>query len=184
MPLARSYAARDLLRVPGLLSLTRIPLAVAFAFTVERPGWSIALLVLAGLTDVADGWYARRFGEATPTGAVLDGVMDKFFVLAVVVTLVVAKDLTIVEALLLSTRDLGEIGIALAWIRKSGGRERSFLPAANRAGKLATFLQFAAVVAVLLGTPYRMAWIGTAAACGAVAAVTYAVRESRSDRLR
>jgi len=173
-----------LLRVPGLLSLTRIPLAAGFPLTIEHPRWSIALLVVAGLTDVADGWYARRFGQATPTGAILDGVMDKLFVVAVVITLVASKDLSIAEALLLGTRDLGEIGIALAWIRKSSEPHRSFLPTANWAGKLATFTQFVAVVAVLLGTAHRMTWIGAAAACGVLAAITYAVRERESDRDR
>ncbi len=165
-----SYSARDLLRVPGLLSLTRIPLAAGFPLTIEHPRWSIALLVVAGLTDVADGWYARRFGQATPTGAILDGVMDKLFVVAVVITLVASKDLSIAEALLLGTRDLGP--------------HRSFLPTANWAGKLATFTQFVAVVAVLLGTAHRMTWIGAAAACGVLAAITYAVRERESDRDR
>ncbi len=137
---------------------------------------------MAGLTDIADGWYARRFGEATPTGAILDAIMDKLFVLAVVITLLVSKQLSLFEALLLGTRDLGEIGIAFSWILRSGERPHSSHPAANKAGKLATFMQFAAVVALLLGSTYRAAWIGTAAVCGALAAVSYALRDRRAAR--
>ncbi|MBS2018843.1 MAG: CDP-alcohol phosphatidyltransferase family protein [Deltaproteobacteria bacterium] len=78
-----TYSARDLVRVPGLLSLSRLPLAVAFGFTVvSQPPLALTFLALAGLSDVLDGWYARRYGQATRTGAVLDAIVDKVFVLA------------------------------------------------------------------------------------------------------
>ena len=65
-----NYRARDLLLVPGLLSLARVPLACVFPFVIGWPLIALAVLLVAGFTDVADGWYARRFDQATSTGAV------------------------------------------------------------------------------------------------------------------
>jgi CDP-diacylglycerol--glycerol-3-phosphate 3-phosphatidyltransferase/cardiolipin synthase len=66
------YRARDLVRVPGLLTLMRVPLAAAFPFVLGRPLVALGVLAAAGLSDVLDGWYARRFGQVTPTGTALD----------------------------------------------------------------------------------------------------------------
>ena len=108
MPLTMGrYQARDLMRVPGLLSLSRMPLATAFPFAVIRPVLAFCILIGAGLTDVLDGWYARRFHQVTATGAVLDAVTDKLFVLTVAITLVVTGQLTASSVLLLSTREIG-----------------------------------------------------------------------------
>ena len=82
------YRARDLLLPPGWVSLSRVPLAVAFPFVEESAAASLVVLSLAALTDVVDGYLARRLDMATPTGAVLDGITDKLFVATVVVSLV------------------------------------------------------------------------------------------------
>jgi phosphatidylglycerophosphate synthase len=86
------YHGRDLVRAPGLLSLSRIPLAFVFPFVVGRPWLAFAVLLGAGLTDVLDGWYARRFHQVTATGSVIDPITDKIFVMTVAVTLVVLSE--------------------------------------------------------------------------------------------
>ena len=98
------YRARDLWSVPGLLSLARIPLAALFPFLLDNAPAALGVLIATGLTDTLDGWYGRRFGQTTPTGAVVDALTDKLFVGAVVVTLVVTGHFTVVQAAFLSTR--------------------------------------------------------------------------------
>jgi CDP-diacylglycerol--glycerol-3-phosphate 3-phosphatidyltransferase/cardiolipin synthase len=175
----RTYAARDALRVPGLLSLARVPLALLFPVVAVRPATAIAVLVLAALTDIADGWYARRFHVETPLGRILDPITDKVFVIGVVATLIASRLLSAGEALLMGAREVGELVLllygALAW----RGRPR---PAhgANRLGKLATVMQFATVAALLVGRPERRIWIVATAACGILSGLSYAVREYRS----
>ena len=82
------YRARDLVNAPTLVSWLRIPLAAAFPFVRESVSGSLVVLGLAAATDVIDGFIARRFGLATPTGAVVDGVTDKTFAATVLGTLV------------------------------------------------------------------------------------------------
>ena len=69
--------------IPNILSATRIalclPLLLVDAMTV--PFW--ALYVIAGTTDMLDGFLARRWGVESKFGARLDSLADFVFVLAV-----------------------------------------------------------------------------------------------------
>ena len=56
------------------------------------------MLVLAAVSDVLDGYIARRGGQVTPTGAALDPITDKLFVLTIAITLVVTGHLSLFEA--------------------------------------------------------------------------------------
>jgi cardiolipin synthase len=172
-PMSR-YLARDLLRVPGLLSLLRIPLAASFPFVAGEPLAALAVLAAAGITDVLDGWYARRFGQVTPTGCAIDPITDKLFVLTVASTLVARDQLSIGAVVLLSTRELGELPLVL-WLALNS-RARAAMaehPAANVPGKIATVLQFTAVSAVLLEAPSGPVWVIATAAAGVYAALAY-----------
>ena len=70
-------------RIPNLLSMSRIalclPLLLVDAMTV--PFW--VLYVVAGTTDMLDGFLARRWGVEGKFGARLDSLADFVFVLAV-----------------------------------------------------------------------------------------------------
>jgi CDP-diacylglycerol--glycerol-3-phosphate 3-phosphatidyltransferase/cardiolipin synthase len=175
------YRARDLVRVPGLLSLSRVPLAAAFPFVLGYPYAALAVLAAAGLSDVLDGWYARRFGQVTPTGTALDPVTDKLFVTTVAVSLVMGGYLSVLDVVLLSAREIGELPL-VAWlaVNRTARSRRAGQPSANLPGKLATALQFGTATAALFRMPH-LAWVidGTAAV-GVLAAVSYWVREVRA----
>jgi CDP-diacylglycerol--glycerol-3-phosphate 3-phosphatidyltransferase/cardiolipin synthase len=168
------YRARDLLGVPGLLSLLRIPLAASFPFVVGEPLVALAVLGAAGITDVLDGWYARRFGQVTATGCAVDPITDKLFVTTVACTLVVSGQLSIGAVVLLSTREIGELPLVLWFASSDRARgARAEQPAANVPGKVATILQFAAVSVALLDAPHETLWVAATAVAGAYAAYVY-----------
>lgn len=169
------------MRVPGLLSLSRLPLAAAFPLTLGRPGWGIGVLVAAGVTDLLDGWYARRFHEETRTGAALDGITDKVFVLVVVGSLAAYGSMTVLEVLLLATRELGEAALAIR-LAVDPGRRGARVRSANLPGKLATTLQYAAIVAILLELERRSLLVGATALAGLVATASYWSRDVRALR--
>jgi cardiolipin synthase len=175
------YRARDLWRVPGLLSLARLPLAAAFPPALGRPHLAVAILVAAGVSDVLDGWYARHFGQVTATGTALDPVTDKLFVLTVAVSLVARGYLAPLDVALLSTREVGEAPLVV-WIAASH-RARSLRaahPAANLPGKFATSLQFAAATAALFRVPQLRWLVGVAGLAGVLAAASYWRRALRA----
>ena len=175
------FRARDVLLVPSLVSLLRLPLAALFALLVDNPVLALGLLLLAGASDVVDGWYARRFGQATPTGAVVDGLTDKLFMATVVSTLLVSNKVGLWGAVLLATRELGELPLVLWWtLHQAKRRARSDNPEANRVGKLCTVVQFVAVA----GSIFAASWLGVALAAsgalGLLAATYYWLREIRA----
>src|SRR5262245_43159711 len=131
--------------------MARVPLAIVFPFTLSSPPVAFGVLAAAALSDVVAGWYARTHIQATPTGAVADAVTDKIFVVTVVVALVVLHKMTVVEALLLGTREVGELPLVVRLALSHSARQKHEDRRANIPGKVATALQFVAVSAALFG---------------------------------
>lgn len=80
------------LNLPLMLTLARVALVPGIAlFLVERHfGWALGVYVAASLTDVLDGFLARRWGQTTPLGKVLDPLVDIVFNLTMLAGLAAA----------------------------------------------------------------------------------------------
>jgi len=105
------------LSIPNLITLARI-LAVPviiWAITSGEKRIAFILFLAAGLSDLIDGFLAKRFGMATELGAYLDPLADKAMIVSVyvalgiieamprwLVILVVSRDIMIVSAVILS----------------------------------------------------------------------------------
>jgi phosphatidylglycerophosphate synthase len=178
---ALQTSLRELTRLPNLLTLARLPLALGFLLVADRAVPALLVLAVAGLTDVLDGWVARRTGQSSKLGAALDGAVDKIFALTVTLALVLSGGLGLLDMMLLGVRDLGELAL-LGWLSLTGGlhpeRERKALPL----GKLTTLLQFATVTAAILARPERTAIAILAAIAGVGAAVEYWRRDLARHR--
>ena len=72
---------RDIRKLPNLITLSRVVLvcvAISLYFKVDaRLG--LAVGIVAGLTDAVDGWVARRTGQVSRLGEVLDQFSDLVF---------------------------------------------------------------------------------------------------------
>ena len=65
--------------LPNVLSILRIAGSIGLLFCAVK-GWPFWILyVLCGLSDMADGWLARKLHAETKTGATLDSVADIVF---------------------------------------------------------------------------------------------------------
>lgn len=69
-------------QIPNLLSGIRL-LAAAMGFLPAAGGAFAALYLFCGLTDVLDGWLARRLHAESEVGARLDSAADACFTAAV-----------------------------------------------------------------------------------------------------
>jgi cardiolipin synthase len=103
--------------IPNTLTLARIvlvPLVVWLIVTHEMTA-AFVLFLLAGMSDAADGFLAKRFHWRTELGAYLDPIADKALLVSIYVTLgfsnhlpawlviaVVSRDILIIGAFLLS----------------------------------------------------------------------------------
>lgn len=174
------FSTEELLLPPNLMTALRLPLAVIFPFVARSEGKAMAVLALAGLTDVLDGWLARSDGQVTTTGAVLDPIADKAFAVSVVGTLVAQGKIPRWGAAALLAREILEAPLlfwVLAQARDEGVDPRDGEVHANGPGKMATVVQFAAVV-VALELPALLPFaLAAAATTGTMAGLAYWKRE-------
>lgn len=144
-----SSRSRRVWTLPNLLSALRLAGVPVFLWLVlgpEEDGWALALLVASGFTDWLDGWIARRWGQTSALGQVLDPVADRLYILAVVVGLAVREIIPWWLAVSLPLRD------ALMWglVPLLRTRGYSALPV-HFLGKAATFNLLYAFPLLLLG---------------------------------
>lgn len=80
------------LNVPTVLTLARLLLAPAIALllTERLLGAALTVYLIAAMTDVADGWLARRTGQITRLGVMIDPIVDIVFNLTIFAGLAVA----------------------------------------------------------------------------------------------
>lgn len=74
---------RDSLNLPNLITGSRLLLAgVLFALIDQTQAWipAAVLFVFAASTDALDGYLARRYGQVTTLGRILDPFVDKVIV--------------------------------------------------------------------------------------------------------
>lgn len=162
------------------LTLSRLPIALAIVATWGRPMWTLALIALAALTDVADGNVARymqRRGRTQPDiGGWLDPLVDKVFVLIVLTTLFAHTD----DELLVGMIALREILLVpVVFTLFMLGVSASHVKA-GVIGKVATIAQMVAL-AVAVFDPYKaLPFAAIAAITGFTAVIQYLVREVRT----
>jgi phosphatidylglycerophosphate synthase len=139
-----SQQDRPLVRPPDLLTVLRIPLAIAFLL-IEDPYLRLAILAAVAVTDVTDGIWARRIGGSR-VGAALDPLVDKLFMAAAFFVVLRSGQLAPLEIVGVLLRDI------VAALSLSGvsllGRPRT-LPA-RAGGKAVTVCQGLTLVAFVM----------------------------------
>lgn len=104
-------SSRWIILVPNVLSAMRLGLAASFwAWPAE---WRVWIVLVAGLSDFADGYIARRFNASSWAGGLLDAIADKGFTLAALLTLAWANPRRDWPMLLVLSRDAVVIGVAV-----------------------------------------------------------------------
>ncbi|MBH0118446.1 CDP-alcohol phosphatidyltransferase family protein [Rhodococcus sp. HM1] len=142
-------AASDrILTVPNLLSFVRligIPLFLWLMLVPHADGWALAVLVLSGATDWADGKLARLLDQTSRLGALLDPLVDRLYIVTTLVALVARDILPWWIAAILIGREL-VLAPTLAVYRRRGLPPPDVL----YLGKGATFLLMCALPLLLL----------------------------------
>lgn len=151
------------MNLPNLLSIARIALVPIFVAvfvhpTPVRATVAAVIFVVAAVTDLIDGYIARRWQQVTDLGKLLDPLADKLLILAALVLLVEQRRVAGWLAIVLIGRELAVTGL-----RAIAASERIII-AADYAGKLKVLLQIVAVTFLILDNdlpPASFYWIGT-----------------------
>jgi cardiolipin synthase len=134
-------------------TVLRIILVPVFVLLLvyKRPGFALVVFGLAALTDLLDGYVARRRGIQSRLGAFLDPMADKLLLTVSFVALTQLKILPAWITIVVLSRDVILMMGALL-IHMLGGR---IYPRPSWAGKAATFFQILAVLAGMLVRYFR-----------------------------
>jgi cardiolipin synthase len=136
--------------VPNLLSASRllgVPLFLWLLLGPRADGWALLVLALSGLTDWADGVLARRLNQMSRLGELLDPLVDRLYILAGLLGLVLRHILPWWLAAVLIGRDL----VLLCTLPALRRRGLTGLPV-HYLGKAATFNLLYAFPLLLLGS--------------------------------
>jgi CDP-diacylglycerol--glycerol-3-phosphate 3-phosphatidyltransferase len=146
------------LTLPTMMTLARlasIPVFVAVFYAPFRwaPMAAAIIFVIAGLTDMLDGYLARRLKQTTRFGAFLDPVADKLMVAAALVMLVQAHANIWMAgpAIVIISREIA-VSALREWMAEIGQRARV---AVGSFGKVKTVLQISAITGLLASRPLQ-----------------------------
>jgi cardiolipin synthase len=137
---------------------------IAMGILYSRYGLALILFLISGLTDLFDGFIARKFEQKTKLGAMLDPMADKLLLSASFLLLVFPKNLTIAIPLWLAvmvfSRDIFIVVSAVAIALTTGFTK--FAPTIY--GKASTLVQIICVLTVLVlnflrWTPEGIQWL-------------------------
>jgi cardiolipin synthase len=133
--------------LPNLLTLLRLALVPVMAYFAWSSEYAIALpiFLVAALTDLADGYLARRFKLVSKLGALLDPVADKLNMLVATVVLAWQSHIPLWLAIAIIGRDVIIVVGALAYRIARGHLDIK----PTRLSKVNTAIEFAVLLLVM-----------------------------------
>ncbi|KAI3336548.1 hypothetical protein HD806DRAFT_474029 [Xylariaceae sp. AK1471] len=104
--------------VPNLLTFSRLVAApfIGYAILHDAHILALGLFAYAGVSDLLDGWIARRWELQTVVGSVVDPMADKMLMTVLTVCLAMKGALPVWLAVIILGRDVG-LGIAAIYYR-------------------------------------------------------------------
>jgi CDP-diacylglycerol--glycerol-3-phosphate 3-phosphatidyltransferase len=133
------------INLPTLLTLSRIVLIPFFVLSVyQHPILGALIFSIASVTDFLDGYLARRSGQITTFGIIMDPLADKFLVISALIVLVDMTRLSAFIAIILIVREFLVTGLRVVALSKD------IVIPAEMGGKLKTTAQITAILCLIL----------------------------------
>jgi CDP-diacylglycerol--glycerol-3-phosphate 3-phosphatidyltransferase len=133
------------LNLPTTLTLSRIILIPFFVLSVEHhPVLGALVFGIASLTDFLDGYLARRSGQITKFGIIMDPLADKFLIISALIVLVDLERLSVEVAIILIVREFLVTALRVVALSKD------IVIAAEAGGKLKTAAQITGILCLIL----------------------------------
>ena len=134
--------------IPNMLSILRlllIPVIVYLYCFKKDTTWTLILVIFSSLTDVVDGFIARRFNMITDFGKFIDPVADKATQLTVFFCLVTRYPLMLLPFIVLLVKELSSLALRL-WVYK----KTELVEGAHWHGKMSTTIVIVIIISHLI----------------------------------
>ncbi len=147
--LMRSAGQESNINLPNVLTLVRILLIPVFVMllidpTPDRALAAAIVFVVASVTDLLDGYVARKTGQITKLGRLLDPIADKLLVLSALILLVQVDRVSALVAILIIAREVAVTGL------RAIAASEGLIMSAEVTGKYKMALQVIAIVLLVL----------------------------------
>ncbi len=169
-----------IITIPNLLSLCRIILipVLVWLYCTGKYYWALSVFVVSALTDVVDGFIARKFKMISDLGKILDPIADKLTQGAVFFCLATRFVPMIVLFVFMFAKEL-TVGISGIYMTKKSEK----MYGANWHGKLNTVLIFVAISfhLIWINIPLALSWVLCAICLSSMLAsgVLYLIRNTK-----
>ncbi len=145
----RSAGQESNINLPNVLTLVRILLIPVFVMllidpTPDRALAAAIVFVVAAVTDLLDGYVARKTGQITKLGRLLDPIADKLLVLSALILLVQVDRVSALVAILIIAREVAVTGL------RAIAASEGLIMSAEVTGKYKMALQVIAIVLLVL----------------------------------
>ena len=142
----------DEMNLPNKLTLIRIAMIPVFiaCFYIPYSWWNYcasAIFLIAYITDIIDGNYARKHGIVTDFGKLMDPIADKLLTSSALIMLTGRGMLSPIPAFIIIAREFIISGFRMV----SAGKGN--IISANWIGKVKTVLQCVALLLIMLVNP-------------------------------
>ena len=140
------------MNVPNILTILRFLIIPIFAYYLCGQQYIVAtiLFLAGGLTDILDGYIARKYNLVTSWGKIADPLADKLMQLTALVILSLVIKLIPIELLLIILAKEIFMGIGAIVLYK----QNNYVVSADWYGKMATVAFYLAVVMMLFDKPF------------------------------
>lgn len=140
--------SKQIFTIPNLLSFLRLLMIpwILWLYSVKHLyGWAAFAVLLSGLTDMADGFIARRFNMISDFGKILDPIADKATQAALIFALTSRYPAMWVLLGLLVIKEVTQAVVGLLVVKKEGR-----VHGAQWFGKLCTVVLYSVIILLLL----------------------------------
>jgi CDP-diacylglycerol--glycerol-3-phosphate 3-phosphatidyltransferase len=134
-----------LVNLPTVITFARILLIPLFIFVVySKPLLGAFIFIIASVTDILDGYIARKSQQVTKFGVLLDPIADKLLIITALIVLVDMTPIAAWIAIVIITREFAVTGLRIVALSKD------IIIPAEMGGKIKMIAQFSSILFLLI----------------------------------
>jgi cardiolipin synthase len=145
--------------IPNVLTLVRLIMIPLFAYFLCQENFAVSavIFIFAGLTDVLDGYIARKYNMVTSWGKLADPAADKLMTVTALAVLTVLGRIRLYIVIIVVIKEM-LMGLGGYLIYK----KKRHVVSANWYGKISTIVFNVAIVLLIIDVPYGGVFITVA----------------------